>query len=110
MIPPVIDNMEALFHIINTLPTPLSPTKFQVLYTIARNPGLTLTQLCQILGRERTHITKCVTYLCDLGFIEKHHHRATNKLYTTAEGEKYYHTIHRHYIDRVEKLKKIYHM
>lgn len=108
-IPPVIDNMEAIFHIINTLPTPLSPTKFQVLFTIARNPGLNLTELCSILNRERTHITKCVSYLAELGLIEKRHNHATNLLYTTAEGEKYYHTIHRCYIERVEKLKKIYH-
>jgi DNA-binding MarR family transcriptional regulator len=68
-----------------------SPGRFATLTLIARNPGITQTELSQAAGRDKSSLTPVIEDLVRRGLIERkrlNHDRRAYCLNVTADGQK----------------------
>jgi len=68
-----------------------SPGRFATLTLIARNPGISQTELSRAAGRDKSSLTPVVEDLVRRGLVERRrmdHDRRSYRLNVTAEGKK----------------------
>ncbi|KRM23634.1 MarR family winged helix-turn-helix transcriptional regulator [Latilactobacillus graminis] len=78
---------QTIFHYINTESNKLTPLNSLIVFTVATNPGISMSNLAEELGAAKSQLSRNVTTLENLELVERRHNRENRRIVNVYPSE-----------------------